>query len=71
MTEPITPPYDRMPLAEFAKARKAVIAMFPEPTCHSCTDFEMGRCKQFGEVPADFQKQPGACEAWRLDFIPF
>lgn len=71
MSNPIQQPTDRMPLAEFQKARRAVLALFPEPTCHTCTDFEGGLCKQFGEVPAEFQKQPGACEAWRLDLIPF
>lgn len=74
MTTPTTRPTDAMPLAQFVAARQVLrdaLARFPEPTCHTCTHFAMGKCTQFGEVPADFQKTPEACESWAFDNIPF
>jgi hypothetical protein len=64
-----------MPLAQYVAARQVLrdaLARFPDATCHSCIHFAMGRCKQYDqEVPADFQKQPEACEGWQFDAIPF
>jgi len=73
MTTP-TQPIDGMPLAEFIAARavlRQALARFPDPVCANCTNFQMGECKQFGDVPVEFQKKPEACESWVFDGIPF
>jgi hypothetical protein len=74
MTAPTIQPVDGMPLVEFVAARavlRQALARFPEATCHSCTHFAMGACTQFGEVPAEFQKEPERCESWQFSGIPF
>jgi hypothetical protein len=71
---PITQPHEGMTLEQFVAARQVLrdaLAKFPEPTCHTCQHFSMGKCDQFGEVPAEFQKTPEACATWQWDSIPF
>lgn len=74
MTTPTTQPADGMTLAQFVAARQVLreaLAKFPDPVCHNCKHFEMGTCKEFGDVPAEFQKTPESCESWVWDGIPF
>ena len=41
-------------------------------TCDQCENFQGGRCEKFAAVPPkEFQHQPGACQEWQYDFIPF
>lgn len=74
MTTPTIQPHEGMTLAQFQAARQVLrdaLTKFPDPVCHNCKHFSMGACAQFGEVPAEFQKQPESCEAWAWDAIPF
>jgi hypothetical protein len=76
MATPHTQPVEHMTLPAFQAARQALrdaLRTFEVvvPNCRSCEHFENGGCKQFGDVPADFQQQAEACESWSFDAIPF
>jgi hypothetical protein len=74
MSTPTTEPRDGMTLEQFKAARQVLrdaLEKFRDPICHNCKHFSMGACEQFGDVPADFQKTPEACESWVWDGIPF
>lgn len=70
-------PHEAMTLAQFIAARDAVRDALRKfevvvPNCRSCSSFEVGRCKKFGQdIPADFQQTPEACAEWSYDGIPF
>jgi hypothetical protein len=40
--------------------------------CHDCTNFAIEHCRHHNaDVPVEFQKAEGQCDAWRYDGIPF
>lgn len=76
MTTTAIKPHEGMTLAEFTASRevlRSALKRFEEaqPTCYRCMHFSMGECRQFGEVPKEFQERPEACESWVFDAIPF
>lgn len=71
-----TEPTHGMTLAQFLAARDALrgaLAQFErvQPDCRSCKHFALGTCELHGDVPAEFQKTPEACQEWAWDSIPF
>jgi len=42
-----------------------------KPCCMSCQQFDLGLCKQHGEIPKEFQTAEGECPDWLYDAIPF
>jgi hypothetical protein len=77
MTSTPTQPLDGMTLVQFNATREALrgaLAKFEAaaPTCHRCKFFQAARCEKFdSDVPAEFQRTPGACVEWVYDGIPF